>query len=173
LAFYDSRPLAMQLLADQGRFAWPWRRAAMARMEADSAIGTGAAQVAVASGAEAALPKLSQLMTNKLAESRRVRAYTNGTEVPALAGRDANRLIELGYAMARGGQAAQPYAQPVVAILDQRIARPVPPFGLFATFPTEFCRIARSIGGHASAAADRQAFCAVGFKGGDGAPSPY
>jgi hypothetical protein len=170
--FYDSRPMALELLADQGRFAKPWRGVALARMEADSAIGTGAAQVAVASDPGSALPKVSQLMSDKMANARRVRAYSEGHEVSVLDGRDANRLIELGYAIARGGPAAQRFAQPVIAMLDQRIARSAPPFGLFASPPTEFCRIARAIGGQAAAAADRRPFCAAGFKGGDGAPSP-
>jgi hypothetical protein len=171
--FYDSRPVAMQLLADQGRFARPWGHAAKARMEAESAIGTGAAQVAVAVDPASALPIVSGLMARKLKSAKRVRASSNGSDIQVLDGRDANRLIELGYAMARGGSAARPYAQPVIAMLDQRIARASPPFGLFATPPTEFCRIARAIGGSAAAAADHRAFCAPGFKGGDGGPSPY
>ncbi|MGE5564246.1 MAG: hypothetical protein ACM3ZV_13215 [Bacillota bacterium] len=173
LKFYDSRPLAMQLLADQGPLARPWHAAAMARMDGASAIGTGAAQVAVASDAASALPRVSQLMSDTLARARRVKASSDGRDVAVLDGRDGNRLIELGYAIARGGRAAQPYAQPVIAMLDQRIARSAPPFGLFATPPTEFCRIAKAIGGTAAAAADRRPFCAPGFKGGDGGPSPY
>lgn len=173
LKFTDSRPLAMQLLADQGGFSRPWHGAAMRRMDSDSAIGTGAAQVAVASDPAAALPKVARLMSEKLAHARHVQAYSDKGNVSVLDGRDANRLIELGYAMARGGRLAQPYAQPVIAMLDQRIARSAPPFGMFATPPTEFCRIARYIGGPAAAAADRRDFCAAGFKGGDGGPSPY
>jgi hypothetical protein len=173
IEFYDSRPLAMQLLADQGVFAQSWHGAAMARMESDSAIGTGAAQVAVASRPSSALPKVSRLMIDKLAHARRVRAFSDDGEVEVIDLVDANRLIELGYAMARGGSAAQPYAQPVISMLEQRIARSAPPFGLLATPPTEFCRIARAIGGTVADAANRRAFCALGFKGGDGGPSPY
>lgn len=173
LKFYDSRPLAMQLLADQGRFALPWSRAAIGRMEADSAIGTGAAQVGVATDPARALPLLSKLMAGKLKLAKRVSAYSNGGESEAIEGRDANRLIELGYAMARGGALARPYAGPVIAMLDVRIARASPPFGLFATPPTEFCRIARAIGGNVAASANRRDFCAPGFRGGDGGPSPY
>lgn len=173
ISFYDSRPLAMQLLAGQGRFAQPWSRAAIGRMEADTAIGTGAAQVAVAADAVSALPSVSRLMSDKLVHARRVQAASDGGKVAVLDGRDANRLIELGYAMARDGRAAQQYARPVMAMLDQRIARAAPPFGLLATPPTEFCRIARAIGGNVAAAADARDFCAPGFKGGDGGPSPH
>ena len=73
----------------------------------------------------------------------------------------------------KSARAAQPYAQPVIAMLGQRIARAAPPFGLLAARPTEFCRIARHIGGAVAAAANRRDFRAAGFKGGDGAPSPY
>ena len=122
-----------------------------------------------------ALPKVQSAMADMLRQSRArsTKAYRTGGEVRAIRGDDANRLIELGYALARGGAAAEPHSQPIIDMLDEVIARAAPPFGLMATKPTEFCRIAKHIGGRVARAASSKDFCANGFKGGDGAPNPY
>lgn len=171
----DSRPYARQLLAEQGEFALQWRKQAFDELGGDSRLGTSAAYLAVATNPEAALPKVEATMAVKLRRSRarKIKAYTMGREIPALGPDDANRLIELGYALARGDAKAEPYSGPVVDMLDERIARAAPPFGLMAAEPTELCRIAFKIGGKAAEKAKSKAFCAANFKGGDGAPREF
>ena len=171
----DSRPYARQLLAEQGRFALPWRAAALREINGETRLGTSAAYLAVATDPVSALPKVQSAMADMLRQSRArsTKAYRTGGEVRAIRGDDANRLIELGYALARGGAAAEPHSQPIIDMLDEVIARAAPPFGLMATKPTEFCRIAKHIGGRVARAASSKDFCANGFKGGDGAPNPY
>jgi hypothetical protein len=171
----DARPYARQLLAEQGEFALRWSKQALGEISGDSRLGTSAAYLAVATIPDAALPKVRQAMTDKLHDSRnhQVDAYRTGGEVRAIRPDDANRLIELGYALARAGDRAQPYSQPVIDMLSERIARSSPPFGLMTTQPTEFCRIARHIGGKVAETAKGKPFCAPGFKGGDGAPRQF
>ena len=171
----DSRPYARQLLADQGDFARPWREAALREIGGASRLGTAAAYLAVATDPEAALPQVERVMRSTLsvARARAASAYRTSGKVAAIRPDDANRLIELGYALARGGAAAEPHARPVIDFLRDRIARPMPPFGLSATAPTELCRIARHIGGRAAIAANGKRFCAPGYVGGDGAPRSY
>ncbi|WP_146130880.1 hypothetical protein [Sphingopyxis lindanitolerans] len=171
----DSRPYARQLLAEQGRFALPWREAAFREISGETRLGTSAAYLAVATDPVGALPKVQRTMADMLRRSRAryTQAFRTGGEIQAIKNDDANRLIELGYALARGGAAAEPYSQPIVEMLDEVIARAAPPFGLMATKPTELCRIAKHIGGQVARAANSKDFCANGFKGGDGAPLPY
>jgi len=171
----DSRPYARQLLADQGRFALPWGKRALLEINGSTRLGTSAAYLAVATMPDVALPKVRHTMLEKLRTSRErpVQAYQDGGEITVISSDDANRLIELGYALARGGASAEFYSQPVIQMLDEKIARAAPPFGLLAAKPTEFCRIARHIGGRAAEAAEDKPFCAPGFKGGDGAPRSF
>lgn len=171
----DARPYARQLLAEQGKFALPWSKQALNEVSGDSRLGTSAAYLAVATNPDIALPKVQQAMVEKLRHSRerQVKAYQTGGEVPSIRPDDANRLIELGYALARAGAKAEPYSQPIVNMLAERIARPAPPFGLLVAQPTEFCRIARHIGGKAAEAAESKKFCTQGYKGGDGAPRQF
>lgn len=171
----DTRPYARILLAEQGEFASPWQTQALNAIGSETRLETSAAYLAVAIAPEQALPLVEKAMAEALlrSQTRRVRAHSDDGRVAALQDDDANRLIELGYAMARGGSRADAYSAPVIAMLDEPIARSMPPFGLSSTPPTEFCRIAAAIGGRAAAAADARSFCAAGYRGGDGAPRPY
>lgn len=171
----DARPYARQLLAEQGKFALPWSKQALNEVGGDSRLGTSAAYLAVATNQDRALPIVQQIMIEKLRRSRerQVRAFQTGGEVSAIRPDDANRLIELGYALARAGAKAEPYSQPIVNMLAEKIARPAPPFGLLVAQPTEFCRIARHIGGRIAREAEAKSFCSKDFKGGDGAPRQF
>lgn len=171
----DSRPYARQLLADQGEFAAKWRDAAFSEINGDTRLGTSAAYLAAAIDPAAALPIIEDVMNRKLTQSlaRGTKASRNGGDVSAIRGQDADRLIELGYSLARAGPMARSYGDPIIAMLDELIARPSPPFGLMAARPTEFCRIANHIGGRVASAADERPFCAPDFKGGDGAPRSF
>lgn len=168
----DSRPYARQLLAEQGDYARPAAEQALREIGGSTRLGTSAAFLAVAIEPTVALPQVEAAMQAQLALSRgrRTKAFQTGGVVPAIRDSDANRLIELGYALARGGSAARPFSAPVVAMLDERIARASPPFGLMAARPTEFCRIARQIGGRLESVANSKDFCRPGYRGGDGAP---
>ena len=169
----DSRPFARQLLGDQGVFARPWRAVALREIGSDNRLGTSAAYLAVAVDPNDALPKVSRVMAIKLASSRaKAKMRWSGLGTPSIAPDDGNRLIELGYALSRAGPAAESYSAPIIAMLDQRIERPAPPFGLLPAEPTEFCRMARYIGGRVAQAAQAKPFCSSGFQGGDGAPRP-
>lgn len=171
----DSRPYARQLLADQGEFAAPWREAAFNEINGDTRLGTSAAYLAAAIDPAAALPIIEDVMDSKLKQSlaRGTKVFQNGGDVSAIRGPDADRLIELGYSLARAGPMARSYSDPIIAMLDEVIARPSPPFGLMATSPTEFCHIADHIGGRVGSAANSRPFCSPDFTGGDGAPRNF
>jgi hypothetical protein len=171
----DARPYARQLLAEQGVFGLPWAERALQEIGGTTRLGTSAAYLAVALTPVEALPQVERLMTETLrrSQARKTRAHKTGGKVFAIRSDDGNRLIELAYALGRGGAQAQPYSAPLIAILDEVIARPMPPFGLGAVAPTEFCRVARHIGGLVEEAANKKPFCAPDFRGGDGAPRNY
>jgi hypothetical protein len=171
---HDSRPYARMLLGDQGEFARPWAVKARSEISGDTKLGTSAAYLAVAADARAALPQVQAAMAAKLRSSlgRQVATWKDKGEANAIRSDDADRLIELAYALAKAGPAADPYGAPILQALDHGIARAAPPFGLLFTKPTELCRAAAWIGGRTGQIAGTNLAC-VDPKGGDGRPIDY
>ena len=171
---YDSRPYARMLLGDQGQFARPWAAKARSEISADSKLGTSAAYLAVAAEPRAALPLVKRVMFAKLRSSlgRQVKTYKDSGEANAIRSDDADRLIELSYALGRAGTAADAHSGPLLQALDHGFARAAPPFGLLFTKPTELCRVAAWVGGRTAQIARAKPAC-VNQKGGDGRPAEY
>lgn len=171
----DTRPYARQLLAEQGQFALPWSGAALNEIAGDTRLGTSAAYLAVATSPSDALPRVQQAISAKVASSRdrRVRAHLIKGDVPAIRLDDSNRLIELGYALARAGTQSEVHSLPIFEIMSEKFARSAPPFGVLAAEPTEFCGIAAHIGGNVAKFAESKAYCAEQFKPRDGEPRQF
>lgn len=146
----DLRPYARLVLAEFGPAARPFGRQAFAQISALDSMGTGAAQVAVAAGQPGALGRVRQLMTDLLAQT------PPDKPIPLL-GR--NRLYELAFALGMAGPAAEPYAGPLVQLLDRKVQSLAPPFGIVELPPTQMCAVATHIGGASAAAAARRPFC--------------
>ncbi|KSB87578.1 hypothetical protein AS593_19455 [Caulobacter vibrioides] len=147
----DIRPYARLVLAQMGSAeVQPWKARALAQMSAKDQMGTGAAQVAAASGDPAALARVEALMNGLLA------GVPNNKPVP----RDTrDRLYELAFGLGMVGEIAQPYAAPVEALLSRQVESWAPPFGMIERDPVTLCLAARRIGGKVAAAADAKSFC--------------
>lgn len=172
VAMYDSRPYARMLLGDQEQFARPWAERARSEIDPDTKLGTSAAYLAVASDPGAALPLVKDAMSAKLDQSlrRQVRAYSETGETDAIRPGDADRLIELAYALGRAGQLADGYTDPLLRTLDHGFARGMPPFGLGVANATELCRVAAWIGGRTASIAQTKRACRESGNA-DGSPS--
>jgi hypothetical protein len=157
----DSRPYARMLLAEQGDFAAPWKAEALTEIGGDTRLGTSAAYLAVSIAPVQALPKVERAMAAKLELSleRQVRAYGDRGDTQAIRPGDADRIIELAYALSMAGAAADRYSGPLLETLDHGFARPAPPFGLLVAKPKELCRVAVRIGGHTAQVASRKPAC--------------
>ncbi|KAJ8134525.1 hypothetical protein OY671_012262 [Metschnikowia pulcherrima] len=70
-----------------------------------------------------------------------------------------NRFYELAFALGMAGERAQPYAQPLIELLDRRVESWAPPFGMIESPPARMCPVARHIGGTVAAAAETKEFC--------------
>lgn len=174
VALYDSRPYARLLLGDQGESARPWAAKARSEISGDTKLGTSAAYLAVSAGGQAALSLVRDAMAAKLQSSlgRQVKTWKNSREAAAIRSDDADRLIELAYALGKAGRAADRYSDPLLQALDHDFARAAPPFGLLAAKPTELCRVAAWIGGRTAMSAHKKPAC-INLKGGDGRPTDY
>jgi hypothetical protein len=111
----DIRPYARTLLAKFGLRAVKYQQIAFAQISSDSPMGTGAAQVAVASGHPKALEKIEQLM-NEVLLSLSSNRFEYGAQL--------KRLEELSWALSFAGDGAKQHLKPVHAIL--RLPRNIP-----------------------------------------------
>ena len=90
----DIRPFARLILAEFGSAASPWVARARKEMSAETALGTGAAQIAATSGDPAVLAQIERLMLDKLADLP--------SDQP-IARLDRDRLYALSYAVGMVG----------------------------------------------------------------------
>jgi hypothetical protein len=133
----DIRSFARTTLAGFGGAAASWADMAFQAISADDALGTSAAQVAVAGGHPQALDRVQGLFTDLLA------AYSDDP-IPL---RVRDRLYELAYAIAMGGRAAQTHAGPIHELLGRKVESWAPPFGMLELPPRRMCRVLEYIGG--------------------------
>ena len=146
----DLRPYARLVLAEFGSAAREWAELAMAQISAANQLSTGAAQVAVAGGAPQALPEVQRLMEQLISATPRDKLIPRLTR---------NRIYELAFALGMAGEGAQPYAGPLVELLDRRVASWAPPFGMIESPPARMCPVAERIGGTVAEAARTKDFC--------------
>lgn len=103
--------------------ATPYADRAFSEISIESSMGTGAAQIAVASGHLQALEKVELLMDQLLA--------TLPGEAP-IPWDQRNRLYEMAQALAYGGQAAQEHVSPLRELMSREVESNVTKFGMEA-----------------------------------------
>jgi hypothetical protein len=128
----DIRPLARATLASLGPLARPYADQAYAQISIDDAMGTGAAQVAVAGGHPNALQSVERLMAQKLA------SLPEGKAVPWDL---RNRLYEMAYALAFGGTQAREHVAPLRDLMSLKVQSWAPPFGMVELPPRRMCDV--------------------------------
>jgi hypothetical protein len=99
-------------------------------------MGTGAAQVAVAGGHPQALQTVERLMTETLATLPKNRVVPWDTR---------NRLYEMAYALAFGGEQAKQYVAPLRDLMGRKVQSWAPPFGMVELPPRRMCRVLATI----------------------------
>lgn len=157
---YDNRPYLRMLLGYQGAYAQPWATLALSAISADSKLGTSAAFLAVATAPDQALPRVADAMRRFIVEAQGRQVTVSNIDPPGrgFTIRDGDRLFELAYALSIAGPRAEPYSEPLIALLDQRFGSGSH-FGLLLLEPKGLCPVARHIGGRAAAAANLKPYC--------------
>lgn len=134
----DIRPLARSVLASLGHMAKPYGDKAFELISISDALGTGAAQVAVASGHPMALSVVERLMREKL-DSIPL------NEAVSLSDRD--RLYEMSYALYFGGADARSHLRPLFDLMKRKVQSWAPPFGMVELDPRKMCFVLAAIQG--------------------------
>lgn len=134
----DLRPLARATLAGFGLGARPYADRAFAQISIADAMGTGAAQVAVAGNHLQALETVERLMNETLAKLPRDRAVPHDTR---------DRLYEMAYALSFGGEDAKQHIAPLRNLMARKIQSWAPPFGMVDLHPRRMCQVLANITG--------------------------
>jgi hypothetical protein len=134
----DIRPLALTVLAGFGEKAVAYQEQAVRNMNSQTSLGTGAAQVAVATGAPDALVRVAELLNAELDKSPPSKPIPYETS---------NRLLELAWAIYLAGPSAKNYVQGIHKIMNRKVESPAPPFGMLASDPYLFCYVLEKIEG--------------------------
>lgn len=151
VAFYDSiqggeyirqrqdiRPLALTVLAGFGGKAIAYQDLAVRNMNSQTPLGTGAAQVAVATGAPDALVRVTKLFNAELDKTPSTKPIPYETS---------NRLLELAWAIYLAGPTARNYVQEIHKVMNRKVESPAPPFGMVSADPYQFCYVLENIEG--------------------------
>lgn len=146
----DLRPLARTVLASYGQKALAFRDRAFEEMSGADPMGTGAAQIAAATGHPKALSRVQSLMEEILAATPADQSF--GLE-------QRSRLYELAYAMYFAGPAAQPYTAPLQQLMKRKVKSRAPPFGLVDLSPKQMCHVLDKIFGSEQSPARSYDFC--------------
>jgi hypothetical protein len=146
----DLRPYARLALAEFGPAAKPWAQQAVLQLSSDDAMGTGAAQIAVGAGESSSFRRVQELMQRILDETPATAPIPRTSR---------NRLYELAFALGMAGKDAEPYAGPMVELLNRQVESAAPPFGLISMPPARMCPVALRLGGMAAAATLKKPFC--------------
>lgn len=128
----DIRPLARSVLGSYGRAASKYADLAYEQIEADTSMGTGAAQVATAGGHPQALQKVVALINellNSVSQDKTISVYKR------------DRLYELAWAIAYAGESGKPYIGEIHKIMNRRVGSLAPPFGALESHPKQLCKI--------------------------------
>jgi hypothetical protein len=144
----DIRPLARTVLAGFGKQALKYAAVAYDKMSPDDSLGTGAAQVAAATGYPGALDRIQKMMDDILS------SVPDNRAVPWDA---RNRLYELAYAIYRGGDDAKQHTAPIRSLMKRKVESRAPPFGMVELSPGRMCDVLQRIEGAASS--EEYQFC--------------
>lgn len=134
----DIRPFARSALASFGKRASAFRQSALKEMSSDSALGTGAAQVAAAVGDPTALPRIVEMLDSLLS------SVPPNAAIP-LDKRD--RLLELAWAIYFAGDAGRSASKSIHKVMPRKVESRAPPFGIVEISPKRFCRVLELIEG--------------------------
>lgn len=141
----EARVVLAEFCASERSFA----SQAYEQMSADNQAGRAAARIAIACGEPRALPVVSGWMERMLSDT--------GDRTIDRSTRDS--IYDLAYALEMAGDAARPYAGPVVTLLGRKVQSWAPPFGMVELPPARMCAVAERIGGDVAAAAKAKPFC--------------
>lgn len=128
----DIRPVARSVLAGFGERAAAYSEIAFEQMSSQDALGTGAAQIAAATGHPESLQRIQQLMDamlRKLSESQAVPWHTK------------HRLYELAYALALAGSKSRPFIAPLEKLMAREVESHALQFGMVSLPPKQMCEI--------------------------------
>lgn len=134
----DIRPFARVVLAGFGKQASKYAAVAYDKMSADDSLGTGAAQVAAATGHPGALDRIQKMMEKILSSTPENRVVPWDAR---------NRLYELSYAIYFSGDEAKKYTAPIQDLMRRKVQNPAPPFGMLEISPREMCEVLTRIEG--------------------------
>jgi hypothetical protein len=134
----DIRPYARTVLAEFGHRASSYAEKAYSEVSAESVMGTGAAQIAVAAGHPLALALSEKLMLAKLSQ------VNDASPVPWY---EKKRLYELGQAIAFAGDEAKNHIEPIILLMRRKVQSWAPPFGMIPHYPKRSCDILKQIDG--------------------------
>ena len=128
----DIRPLARTILAGFGEQAASYADTAYAQISADDALGTGAAQVAIATGHRDAVERTLQTIQKQVA------SFPSGevSTWPRM-----NRLVELSYALYFSGEAAKLHLEPIKDLMGRKVVYNSQAFGRTKEDPEPMCKI--------------------------------
>ena len=144
----DIRPYARAVLASFGHSADKYANSAFQQIEADTSMGTGAAQIAAAAGHPQALQKVTFLIDETLNKLQ------TGKAIPWS---KRNRLYELAWAIAYSGDAGKPYVGSLYKIMSMRVESSAPPFGMVSAYPKQMCKALKYLEG--KEALSQYAYC--------------
>lgn len=134
----DIRPFARTVLASFGKQASKYAAVSFEKMSADDSLGTGAAQVAAATGHPGVLDRIQEMMEKILSSIPENRVVPWDVR---------NRLYELSYAIYFSGDDAKKYSAPIQDLMRRKVENPAPPFGMLESRPKQMCELLERIEG--------------------------
>lgn len=137
----DIRPYARSVLAGFNGQLSAYGNQAYQQISSHDSLGTGAAQVAVASGYSDTLPRVEGLMKELLSSVPKDEVITWKTR---------NRLYELAYAINFAGKNSRQYTAPIKDLMSRKVQSWAPPFGMLELNPKRMCRVLENIEGKAA-----------------------
>jgi hypothetical protein len=140
----DIRPLARTVLAGFWPAAAKYADKAYGEIAIDTALGTGAAQVAAAGGHAGAMPKVARLMEDAIAGVPYPKAIPYGLK---------NRLYELSWAVVYAGSSGRQYTSMIHTLMRREVESYAPPFGMIELAPKQLCTVLEKIEGPGALAA--------------------
>ena len=144
----DIRPYARTVLASFGRAASKFGSIAYKEMSDTTSLGTGAAQVAAATGQPQALAKIATMMEAILSSVPQNRSIPDEKRI---------RILELSWAIYFAGDAGKAYTKPMHDAMRRKYQSSAPPFGTLELPPYDLCPLLANI--ESEAAMRRYDFC--------------
>jgi hypothetical protein len=134
----DIRPYARTILASFGQEAKAFQALAYQQMSIEDSMGTGAAQVAAATGHAGALPRIERMMQKALASVPADKAVPRAKR---------NRLYELAWAIYFAGEPGKAHTRPIHTMMHRKVQSWAPPFGMVELRPKRLCAVLAQIEG--------------------------